>query len=396
MTRKTKPLVRFNASFYAYPNSVRSGKHLIEVGLSHNAQEDRTRWLERVTRLSQSDFHRLINETFANTADHEALRSLLVQHGLFAERFFHQSIRERVARRYAESAIDLKEFQRLISLAWGYNFSIYNKSEAVDRIIDHIFDQVVIHALGDSLIRQTLQAWFDEFSKPISCNLCGSIFRRIDLPDWIYFGANGYRFCCFRCQIMQAPKKGELSSLIPAFVENCGFIPNADANPINYAFTSRLSNNQWEQVFNAYARMGGIEHVKKKFGSWFKALAETRALPDGVLTTARGIRCLAQDGHTCHSLDEQRIDNWLTAHRIDHEREPIYPSHPDLNPMGKRRADWKVQDTFIEYFGLIGDQEYEKKMDEKIFLAQQFKIRLIAIYPSDLLNLDQQLGRLLA
>jgi len=76
--------------------------------------------------------------------------------------------------------------------------------------------------------------------------------------------------------------------------------------------------------------MGGIEHVKKKFGSWFKALAETGALPDGVLTTARGMRCLAQDGHMCHSLDEQRIDDWLSVHHLAHEREPIYPHHTSL------------------------------------------------------------------
>jgi len=395
MTRKAKPLIQFNASYYIYPNSVRSGKHLIEANLSTYDQEYRTRWLERVAELSCSDFHRLINATFANIADYEALRSLLVQHGLFAERFFHQNIRERVVRRYAESEIDLEEFQRLISQAWGCDFRVYGKSDAVYRIIDHIFEQAVVHAISDSLVRQTLQAWFDEFSKPISCILCGNTFRTIDLPDWIYFGANGYRYCCFQCQIVQAPKKGELSNLIPAFVEKCGFVPNSGANPINYAFTSRLSNNQWVEVFVAYARMGGIKHAEKKFGSWFKALAETGALPNGVLTTARGIRCLAQDGHTCHSLDEQRIDDWLTTHHLDHEREPIYPSHPSLNPKGKRRADWKVQDTFIEYFGLIGDQDYEKKMDEKIFLAQQFKINLIAVYPSDLANLDQRLGCLL-
>ncbi|MDD5467337.1 MAG: hypothetical protein PHS96_05995 [Anaerolineales bacterium] len=65
MTRKAKPLVQFNASYYIYPNSVRSGKHLIEANLSTYDQEYRTRWLERVAELSCSDFHRLINATFA-------------------------------------------------------------------------------------------------------------------------------------------------------------------------------------------------------------------------------------------------------------------------------------------------------------------------------------------
>jgi len=395
MPRKAKPLIQFNAHYYVYPNNVHRGKYLIATSLPTYDREHRTRWHERVANLSRSEFHMRINEVFSDISDYATLRSLLVQHGIFAQKFFHQHIRERVARRYAESSIDLEEFQSLISSAWGYNFQMYSKSDAIYRIIDHIFEQAVVRAISDSSVSQELQIWFNEFSKPRSCILCGNIFRTIDLPDWIYFGANGFKTCCFRCRILDAPKKGELFSLIPAFVEKCSFIPNSYANPINYAFTSRLSSSQWAEVFTAYANMGGIEHVKKKFGSWFKALAETGALPDGVLTTARGMRCLAHDGHICHSLDEQRIDDWLSVHHLAHEREPIYPHHTSLNPTRKRRADWKVQDTFIEYFGLVGDQNYEKKMDEKIFLAQELMIDLIAIYPSDLTNLDQRLRCLL-
>ena len=141
--------------------------------------------------------------------------------------------------------------------------------------------------------------------------------------------------------------------------------------------------------------MGGIDHVKKKFNSWFEALAKTKALPNGVLVTKRGVRCMANDGHECHSLDEQRIDNWLCAHDLSHEREPYYPIHPILNPKGSRRADWKVGDTFIEYFGLIGDKNYEKKMDEKILLAAHSKLKLISILPSDIEKLDSCFQHLL-
>jgi len=141
--------------------------------------------------------------------------------------------------------------------------------------------------------------------------------------------------------------------------------------------------------------MGGVAHVARKFGSWFTALARTGALPEGVLRTARGIRCLARDGHICHSLDEQRIDDWLHSHGLVHDREPVYPNHPDLNPSGKRRADWQVNQTVIEYFGLVGDPEYERKMDEKIMLAQQLGIPMIAVYPSDLEQLDKKLECLL-
>jgi hypothetical protein len=338
----------------------------------------------------------MVYKNFADPSDDELLHSLLETHGLFAERFFHRSIRERVARQFVEAHIDLEEFRRLLSRAWGYKTHVAKDApDAIYRIVDHIYEQALFRAIKNSHIRRQLEVWVKEHARPQSCALCGNSFRVIDLPDWMYFGSNGCRNCCFQCTIVETPKKEKLASLIPAFVESCGFIPASSASPINYAFTSRLPVDRKPDVFLAYAKMGGIDHVKKKFGSWFKALAETGALPNGVLATARGIRCLAQDRHVCHSLDEQRIDDWLSAHGIHHEREPYYPAHPILNPTGGRRADWKVRDTFIEYFGLIGDQDYEKKVDQKILLAQYFNIELIAIYPADLEQLDQRLELLL-
>ncbi|NJN24374.1 MAG: hypothetical protein HC810_08325 [Acaryochloridaceae cyanobacterium RL_2_7] len=333
----------------------------------------------------------MISKTFADSFDADLMQMLLETHGIFVERFFQRSIREKVARRFAEADVDLHKFQRLISSAWGCECSIYNRSDAVYRVTDHIFEQTLIHAISKPHIYSKLTLWFDEYSKSRNCELCGKSFRVIDLPDWVFFGSNGFKYCCFQCCIIRSPKKAELTELIPKFVESCGFIPKSDIDPINFAFTSRISAERWAGIILTYAKMGGINHVKKKFGSWFKALVETGALPDGVMTTARGIRCLASDGHVCHSLDEQHIDNWLFSQKLPHEREPYYPSHPTYNPTGKRRADWKVRDTFIEYFGLVGNEDYDKKIDEKLLLAQYCNIDLIVIYPSDLHNLDKRL-----
>jgi hypothetical protein len=370
-------------------------RYSLEEGLPVRSREDRRKWLAKIETLSRSDFNKVIAATFAEPSDYDVLEAILLEHGIFAERFFHRSLRERITRQFANSSISPEEFQRLIASAWGYELRLHDKSDVIFRIVDHLFEQNLYNALNDSRIHYQLRIWFEEFSKPATCVLCGNSFRTIDLPDWVYFGSNGFNRCCFQCRIVEAPKKSDLANLIPSFVEVCGFIPNSDVGPVNYAFTSRLLINQWAMAILAYAKMGGVEHVKKKFGSWFIALAKTGALPNGVLASARGIRCLAKDGHTCYSLDEQRIDDWLYTHSLVHEREPVYPHHPNLNPSGKRRADWKVHETFIEYFGLVGDPEYEKKMSGKIILAQQFSIPLIAIYPSDIEKLDQKLEWLL-
>jgi hypothetical protein len=398
VSRQPKPLVQFDATYYVYPTSVSRGfwsRYPLEEGLSTNERAEREKWLRQVQSQSRSEFHKVVNDHFANATDQDTLCSALSEHGVFSERFFHGSLHERITRQVAKSLIGLYELQRLIASAWGHKLRLYSKSDAIFHITDHLFQQNLFHAISHPQVHRQLQVWFEEFSKPTICALCGNSFRVIDLPDWIYFGSNGFKRCCFRCRIVETPKKSDLRSLVPALTGACGFIPNSNASAINYAFTSRLPTIEWAKVMLAYAKMGGIEHVKKKFGSWFTALAETGALPDGVLATARGIRCIARDGHTCFSLDEQRIDDWLHAHDLDHEREPIYPQHPSLNPTGKRRADWKVHETFVEYFGLVGDTEYEKKMDEKMLLAQEVNISLIAIYPSDIERLDKRLGYLL-
>jgi len=392
-------LVQFDSNYYKYPISISRGywgRYLIESGLSKSEIESRSQWLTTVASYTNTELHRFVNDNFTNPSDIKLLISLIPQHGIYVEKFFHRNIRLRVLRKLTSINIDFLQLQKLFSIAYGYNSNVFNNnSMAAFWIVDHIFQQLLLGILSETTIHSSITSWFDDFSRPRRCSLCNNKFRVIDLPDWIYYGSNGCKTCCFQCPIIDSPKKDELASLIPAFVRSCDFIPNSDAGPINYSFTSRLPADKWNEVFISYGKMGGVEHVKAKYKSWFKGLAETGALPNGVLATARGVRCLAKDGHVCHSLDEQRIDNWLNNHNLKHEREPIYPSHPDLNPTGRRKGDWKVNGTFIEYFGLVGDKDYERKMDEKILLAGYSKINLIAIYPTDLDALDIRLQSLL-
>ena len=70
---------------------------------------------------------------------------------------------------------------------------------------------------------------------------------------------------------------------------------------------------------------------------------------------------------------------------------PFYPYHPTLNPSERRRADWEVRGVFIEYWGLFGDREYDKRMQVKRKLAKETGKVLIEVYPSDLYNLSQKL-----
>ncbi len=133
-----------------------------------------------------------------------------------------------------------------------------------------------------------------------------------------------------------------------------------------------------------------VKRVKEIFGSWLKALIDSGALIDGTRETPRGIHTIALDGHTCLSLGEKTIDDYLYRRGIPHHKEPKYPE-------GNYRADFLVGDVFIEYFGLTGDATYDVRAKEKIRLCKVHGIRLIALYPKDLItmaNIEKRLGEL--
>lgn len=398
MAANKKPLVQFNASYYRYPTSISRGywsRYLADAGLSPLENDARERWIRFLGNVYLTTYGRFVSKHLTDSSDADLLHSVIKIHGAFAERFFVREVRERISRNLATPEFDLDEFTLTLSEAWQHDFSGLSKSDAVFRAVESVFDQAFLTLIRENETLRILQVWYQEHAEKRQCKLCRRKFRVIDLPDWIYFGSNGQRWCCFECEILATPTKKQLTKIVPQFIATCGFIPPSSASPIEYSFSSRLKEDKWLEVMAIFAHMGGIDHVKKKFSSWFKALALTEALPAGVMATARGIKCLSLDGHTCHSLDEQRIDNWLYERKLHHIREPMYPTHPDYNPSGRRRADWDVQGTFIEYFGLIGDPKYDAKVDEKIALACEVGIPFIAVYPKDLDTLDDVLAMFL-
>jgi hypothetical protein len=133
------------------------------------------------------------------------------------------------------------------------------------------------------------------------------------------------------------------------------------------------------EVLNLLRSKPSVSRVRAVFGSWLKALIAAGVLANGTRETARGIQTIALDGHTCFSLGEKTIDDYLYKRGIPHEREPKYPE-------GNYRGDFLVGDIVIEYFGLAGDPTYDAKTKEKIRLCKLHGIKLIAIYPKDLIS----------
>ena len=130
---------------------------------------------------------------------------------------------------------------------------------------------------------------------------------------------------------------------------------------------------------------------KAKFGSWFKALLKANILEGDVRKLPRGTMCLAVDGHQCLSIAEKNVDDWLSKHKIEHKKEIKYPKDDDLNPLGLLRSDWQLQDgTFVEFFGLKGNVDYDKKTELKVELCKKLDLKLIKIFHKDLHKLSDK------
>lgn len=108
----------------------------------------------------------------------------------------------------------------------------------------------------------------------------------------------------------------------------------------------------------------------------------------------------AIDDTECKSVGEAIVYNYLLNLPIKNlKRETCYKNILDDNLLkkeaGNKRLDWNFEYNnkhyYIELFGLMGKESYEKTHDKKIdLIARDGKINnFIAIYPKDLNKLDE-------
>lgn len=135
---------------------------------------------------------------------------------------------------------------------------------------------------------------------------------------------------------------------------------------------------------------------RRYFGTYRKACMEAGLLPNSTKIGKQNATCsISKNGSICLSISENIICDYMDNHNIKYEKEPYYRDYINDKRCGYKRFDWKVENYFIEYFGLIGYKSYEKKMNDKINICKDNNINLIALYPKDLNCLDVKLHILL-
>lgn len=222
------------------------------------------------------------------------------------------------------------------------------------------------------------------------CPLCSNDFIEDSLPMPIIerLGIDRLDFCspCLVNLIFQGAGKTTVSQkkiikYIQDLVSVLGRVPPQSFGE-RVGDLLDLTNDERLALLQLFKEKPNEKSIKSKFGSWLNALIQAGVLEDGTRKASRGIQTVAKDGHVCLSLGEKTIDEYLYSHGIFHEKEPRYPE-------GNFRADFKVGETFIEYFGLTGNPEYDARAKEKIRLCIKHNITLIAIYPNDLVSLKK-------
>jgi hypothetical protein len=237
-------------------------------------------------------------------------------------------------------------------------------------------------------------------STPRTCNGCGITFKEWSIPlDFAIRLENKIEFCnsCysyifnhrFMANTTKAAKmpKEEMEDYLFDLSKALGFIPTR-----KYMETIELPSEPGEkqiEIGKVLLKMPAYDIYIEKFGNWLKSLTLAGVLNDGHIKTSRGIQCLANDGHLCLSLGEKAIDDWLSNHKVAHEKESLYPFDENLNPNKLSRVDWKIGNIFIEYAGLMGEVEYANKIERKKQLSEKNDLHLIIIEPADLFGLDE-------
>ena len=222
------------------------------------------------------------------------------------------------------------------------------------------------------------------------CPICNKMFSEAWIaPSLIRcLGINSLDICnnCMSYKFSQnsggnSINKEEIIKYFQKLVEIIQVIPyqNFGESPSSLKF---LNTEQRVAVLKINDNRPSIKRVKEIFGSWLNALIQSGIIEGETIKMKIGTRCIAKDGHVCLSLGEKTIDDYLFINEICHDKEPRYPE-------GNYKGDFLCGNIIIEYFGLFGQSEYDKKTKEKINICKRHNIKLVEIYPQDLVFINK-------
>jgi hypothetical protein len=134
-------------------------------------------------------------------------------------------------------------------------------------------------------------------------------------------------------------------------------------------------------------RFPSVDIYYDRFGSFTNALMLSDLSVDRI--GSYGIRCVSENGEICDSYCEKIISDFLFYHKIEYRKNVhYYEIIPTINK--RYRMDWLLEDgTFVEFFGLMNNEDYCIKTEKKIKICKDNNINLIGIYYNQIKNLNE-------
>lgn len=233
-----------------------------------------------------------------------------------------------------------------------------------------------------------------EHRPAMSCVLCGQDFWPQEL-NGLYLVKTGVPRYCADCHglrsdvwrkvpIDEDSRKAKSLRAIELVSELTGLFPFKNLKRQVIGHLEPEERDRWfmAQVFMPDRSAGEL------FGSWDQMLSLTTSIGVRPRKGRGGYVSTSDCGHVCYSLGERTICDFLSSKVVEHEKEPVYPNHSELNPSGKLRADWLVQGIWVELAGYPDDTAYMKKMAQKQELAKVAGLKHLVVMPTDLKQLD--------
>jgi hypothetical protein len=174
----------------------------------------------------------------------------------------------------------------------------------------------------------------------------------------------------------------------------CDFIKDMGDTPVRDTYSKKKLINILKNFHTMTGKIPDSTDIIKpnskvfqnEFGSWNNALQEA-----GFEVNQRTY--IADDKHVCNSKMELYIDNLLNKLNIKHKKETKYPKDEKYNKHEKKRCDWKIDDTYVEYLGCLTHNDpivrrkYRKSMNEKAMMCIENGWNFIHITPDKLINI---------
>lgn len=107
-------------------------------------------------------------------------------------------------------------------------------------------------------------------------------------------------------------------------------------------------------------------------------------------------RFRAIDGHYVRSKAELLIDNLLFSNRIVHAYEKKIPNSNFQCDFYIPPSKVSHNPVYIEFWGLVGDRNYEQRMKSKLRVYEEQRLALIQLFEKDMSNLQDLLSEKLS